>query len=365
MKVDIITRHAIANYGSLLQAIATQKILHRLGYESEIIDYIREDEHYTNHALTLLKKKPEIAHNPIKKTAYLLLRNFENRASGIKFERERKQLLQMSKRYKSFQELRENPPIADMFMTGSDQVWGPVENGEYDISYCLAFTNKKKIAYAASFGRSEMPERVKKDYQNWLSKYAMISVREDSAVKMLDKWKIKSKQVLDPTLLLKEEDWRAYFKPIKKQRYILIYQIHNDPKLGEYAEKVAKYWGLPLVRISSLFHQFYRPGKFIFCPSIGEFLSYIDNAECLITDSFHGTAFAINFNKQFVEMLPNNETGARNVSILNLTGLSRRVVTDINDVEISKKLINYAPINELLEKERISSVKILGEMLND
>lgn len=365
MKIDIITRHAIANYGSLLQAVATQKILTQLGHESEIIDYIRDDEHYSNHAKTLLKRKPEIANNPVKRVGYLALRNFENTASGVKFEKERTQLLKMTRRYTNVQELYACPPDADIFMTGSDQVWGPVENGEYDEAYCLPFTSKKKIAYAASFGRNEMPIEAKNKYKKLLSNYSAITVRENSAVQMLEKLGIKAQQVLDPTLLLTKTEWLAYCKPIKQKRYVLIYQIHNDPALEKYANKVAKAMKLPLIRISSLFHQIYRPGKFVFCPTLGQFLTYINNAECLITDSFHGTAFAINFNTPFVEVLPNNNTGTRNVSILQTTGLSGRMLKDDDDVALAKQRINFTTANQIIAAKRKESLDILKYMIEN
>ena len=139
MKVSVITRHAIANYGSLLQAFATQKVLENLGYESEIIDYIRDDESYKQHEKTLLKRKEEWNSNPIKKALYLLMRQPESIAAGKRFEKERKELLNLSERYTDSKTLKDNPPAADIYMTGSDQVWGPVANGTYDDSYCLSF----------------------------------------------------------------------------------------------------------------------------------------------------------------------------------------------------------------------------------
>ena len=125
MKVSVITRHAITNYGSLLQAMATQTVLERLGYESEIIDYIREDESYQKHEITLLKKKANWYNNPIKRMAYLALRQPESILAGRRFEKERIQFLHMSKRYTAPEQLQNDPPIADIYMTGSDQVWGP------------------------------------------------------------------------------------------------------------------------------------------------------------------------------------------------------------------------------------------------
>ena len=363
MKVSVITRHAIANYGSLLQAFATQKVLENLGYESEIIDYIRDDESYKQHEKTLLKRKEEWNNNPIKKALYLLMRQPESIAAGKRFEKERRELLNLSERYTDSKTLNNNPPVADIYMTGSDQVWGPVANGAYDDSYCLSFAKGKKIAFAASFGHTEMTEELKDYFKEWLTRYNSIAVREDSAVEILSEMGISASQVLDPTLLLGKDYWKDYLLPIKQKKFILVYQLHNDKRLGEYAKRVAKEKGLPLIRVSASYHQRTREGKFIWCPKLGEFLSYVSNAECMITDSFHGTAFAINFNTPFVEVLPNNKTGTRNISILNLTKLTDRVLQDFNDTDLANKEIDFSYANSVIERERQHSINVLKEML--
>lgn len=367
LKVAVITRHAITNYGSLLQAFATQQVIEAIGHECEIINYIRDDESYMRHEKTLLVRKPEWNRNPIKKMVYLSLRQAESILAGRKFEKEQEKYLHLTKRYTSLKELENDKPIADVYMTGSDQVWGPVENGSYDSSYCLSFTDisDKRIAYAASFGRTEMTEDIKAFFQKWLRQYRHIGVREDSAVSILNEMGFDSMQVLDPTLLLGSGFWSKIAKPIGKEKYILVYQLHNDKRVGEYATHVAKTFGLPLIRISTSFHQISREGKFVWCPDIGKFLSYIKNAECMITDSFHGTAFAINFNTPFVEVLPNNKTGIRNMSILKLTSLSDRILTDDKDIELATKKINYSGANQIIEQKRKESLSVLKNMIEN
>lgn len=365
MKVAVITRHAITNYGSLLQALATQQVIENLGHTCEIIDYIRDDESYIHHEKTLLMRKPEWNNNPIKKMLYLTLRQPESIAAGRKFEREQAKYLHLTKRYTNLEQLSCDKPIADVYMTGSDQVWGPTENGTYDSSYCLSFTDDsdKRIAYAASFGRTEMKNETENYFKNWLSRYDHIAVREDSAVKLLKKSGFESVQVLDPTLLLDSTFWIRITKPIKEKKFILVYQLHNDKHVGEYAQKVAKAMGLPLIRVSTSFHQISREGKFVWCPTIGEFLSYIKDAECLITDSFHGTAFAINFNTPFVEVLPNNNTGTRNISILKMTGLSDQILKNDNDTLLAQKKIDFSDANRIIVQKRKESLQILKEMI--
>lgn len=366
MKVSVITRHAITNYGSLLQSMATQIILNRLGVECEIVDYIRKDETYWQNELTLLKQKPEWYGNLVKRILYLLLRMPESIIAGKKFEKQRKRFLNQSDKYESLTELNMNPPQADVYMTGSDQVWGPVEDGSYDSAYFLSYApkGKKCVSFAASFGRTSATPELQKFLQKWITRYNEVTVREDSAREILKKLGIYAEQVLDPTLLLDASDWTPYINKVsQKKKYVLIYQIHNDPKVGTYAKKYAKEKGLKLLRVSPAFHQINRPGKLIWCPSVGKFLGYIAGAECLITDSFHGTAFAINFNIPFVELLPNNGTKTRNVGLLKDLLLEDRILSEMNETDLLNKGIDYDKVNNLLQDKRARSIKILKKML--
>lgn len=197
-----------------------------------------------------------------------------------------------------------------------------------------------------------------------LSKYDAITVRENSAVNILKSINVECYgQVLDPTLLFNGDEWSKLINNNIEEKYVLVYQLHNNPILNDYAINFSKKVNLPLFRISPNFHQFKRGGKFIYLPELDEFLSYIKNSTYFITDSFHGTAFAINFNRQFIEILPNNKTASRNQSILQLTGLQDRIITDYNDFSIANKLINYNKVNAILSKEREKSKKILSDLI--
>lgn len=365
MDIKVITRHAPSNYGSLLQSIATIKIIERFGHKCEIIDYIRNDERGLRAITTPLKNKKEWSGNIIKRIAYILLRYPEESIAERKFDMMRSKYLKMTERCTNLCEL--SKLNADIFMTGSDQVWGPTLNGKYDEAYFLSFVKgAKKTAYAASFGRTEFTDKTKNEYKKLLSKYDAIAVREDSAVQLLMDMDVNCiGQVLDPTLLLTGEEWEKYVDDNNKinGEYILVYQLHNNPVLSDYAIKFAKSYNLPLYRVSPTFHQFRRGGKFLYLPDLGHFLSYIKNCKYFITDSFHGTAFALNFNKQFIEILPNNKTGSRNQSILRLTGLENRIVKNFDDFSIGKDFIDYNKVNMIIDAERGKSIDILKSML--
>lgn len=372
MNVKVITRHSPSNYGSLLQSIATVKTIEGLGHDCLIIDYQRPDERGLKGVLTQVNCKAGFG-NPLKKLAYIAIRYPIEKFALVRFDRMRKKYLKMTSRCSSHVDLKKIS--ADAFITGSDQVWGPMMNGVYDSAYFLQFVGKdsRKLAYAASFGKTKFDESTVVAYKKMLSEYDKIAVREKSAVSLLEEWGLNNclGQVLDPTLLLDMSQWtnllikKNDFDKYKDLKYILVYQIHNDPKLSGYAKRLAKHTGMELLRVNPMLHQALRGGKFICSPDLSEFLSLVANASCIVTDSFHGTCFSINFGKQFIEILPNNATGTRNQSILELTGLSDRILCDFNDYSLVDKVIDYSKVNELLEVERRKSLEVIRSMIQN
>ena len=367
MKIAIITRHAVSNYGSLLQTIATQLALKQLGHSCEIIDYIRDDETCWEVEKTLLKGKPKWNSSVLKRWIYLMLRQPESVIAGMVFARERKKYLLSTKRYSSYEQLVHDKPKADVYMTGSDQVWGPVADGTFDKAYMLAFTEDvdRRISYASSFGHTNMTKQLAHQYKCWLSRYTAVTVRERSAKKLLENLEILSEQVLDPTLLMEQSYWEQFACKKSPARYVLVYQIHNNPQVDAYAKKVARAKGVPLYRISTSLRRLKCDGKAIWLPDLKSFVGYIAGAECLVTDSFHGTAFAINLNVPFVDVLTENGTQSRNISILEMTGLTDRILRDSEDVRLADVPIDYQRINRILTQKRQESFAILDKMLQE
>lgn len=363
MDIKVITRHAPSNYGSLLQSIATLDILASLGLDAEIIDYQRKDERGLKATLAQLKQKDAFSNNTIKKFLYVLVRFPMESLAMSRFDKMRVRYLRMSERISDISGLKRIK--ADVFMTGSDQVWGPLYNGMYDPAYFLSFVHSgKKVAYAASFGKTLFSDEIVSEYRHWLKMYDGIAVREDSAVDLLNAWGIACNgQVLDPTLMLNGKQWAAKIRKEIKGSFILVYQIHNDTKLNNYAKELSHRIGLPLIRVSPHLHQAGRGGKFVWCPDVTDFLAYVKGCQCLVTDSFHGTCFAINFNRPFIEVLPNTNTGTRNQSVLKLTGLGNRIVRNFNDFYLFYEAIDYSMVNNIIEKERSKSLKILQSLL--
>lgn len=368
MKIDIITRHAIANYGSILQAYATEKMLDKLNIENEIIDYVRVEENSKNLVKTYMKNSKKWNRNFITRFIYKIIQKPNLDIMNNKFAKYRKKYLKLtSKQYKNKNELMEDLPQADIYCTGSDQVWGQIANDDYDENYFLEFVpnDKRCIAYSASFGKNKLSENLKIKLPKLMEKYSDIMVRELSAVKILNASGIdNAKLVLDPTLLLSKEEWEENLK-IKnneKKQYILTYQLHHNKEFDKYLKKLAKATNLKVVRLSSSIYYKFKYGKFVYLPDLEQFLTYFKNAKYVVTDSFHGTVFSIIFNKQVIDILP-GKTRTRIESILKLFGMEDRIVNDYNDMSIINKRTDYKKVNDILDKERKKSIEYLRKAI--
>ena len=364
MTIKIITRHSPLNYGSLLQSIATQSVLSSFGYENEIIDYQRKDERGLFYSFTPFWRKSKWKKNPLFFLMLLIFRVPEELYSQFCFSKMRKKYLRMTKRCTTTEDLSKID--GDIFITGSDQVWGPLLSGKIDWNYFLKFKKDvKKIAFASSFGRTSFDREEQSLIKKYLLEYNKISVREKSAVDIISNMGVNCLgSILDPTLLLTATQWSNYSDNVRSEKYILIYQLHENEWFDSYAKKISQKTGMPVYRISVYARDRKRFGKLILLPSLKRFLSEIKGAAYLLTDSFHGTAFAINFNVQFIEILPKNNTETRNMNILHLTGLEDRILKSTSDFALLDSPIDYAAVNTVINKERNSSLQVLKELLS-
>lgn len=361
-KVELITLHRVKNYGSVLQAYATQEILKNNGYEVEIIDYY--PKRYTKHGMLLRIKnqnkylKKSLLIRTISRIiifpSYLLRFNTFNKFI--------KKHLNLSKNvYKNYDELKKNLPDSEIFVTGSDQVWNSDWNDGIDECLFLNFTNiKYKIAYAASFGKSKLDDWEKEITKELLSKYNSISLRENSGVKICEELGINNSiNVLDPTLLLTADEWRKISSnKYKNEDYILVYNLNRSKKIDNYAKQLSKKTGLKVKYLSYQLHEFYRNGKMYCNPKVSDFLALIDNAKYVISDSFHATAFSLIFNKEFIIVYP-DKFSTRLQNILKLLDLEDRVAKDDKNLEMVNKKINYKEVNKKISMERDQSLKWL------
>lgn len=368
MKVVIITVLDNTNYGTYLQALATGMIVHKQGFDVEIIRYIRKFMTPQGRSKLILKERG-ILRWLNRCVLHSQKKNYELRNKDYAFL---ESYIPVTKEYIGNEELFSDPPKADIYLTGSDQVWNSYYNRGIDKSFYLDFAPKmaKRISYAASIGMLEIPVEEVDETTQLLSKYQAITVREISAKKILSDLGFYSEVVLDPTLLLNKEEWAniaSRFHFDEKEPYLLTYSVeygNENSIIKHYAQQIAKKKGLKLFHItySGKPKDNYYDNVFHYAtPDL--FLNLMLHASFVVVSSFHGTAFSINFNKPFITVSP-NKFNSRIQSLLKITGLESRLVTDNNRGIDSFSNINYDIVNERLDIERKKSIKILSQMLN-
>ena len=387
-KVALVSYHFWYNYGTCYQSYALWKVLDKMGVQAEYLnfgwEYPISDDVYLSHFwkknvrinplrlfyvnlrkyIHLLKRKQRIL--PQIRLDYTLLTN--NR----KFDKFRKQFI------KETPLLKENclaniENSYSLFLVGSDQVWNPdCCEIKYFRNFLLDFVkdNSKKGSYASSIGRSVVSKEITNEYKKYLSSFSYISCREKSGCDILCSCLKKSvTQVLDPTLLIKAEDWRKIEVVPRTGQFVLCYLLGNRSTIVEFAKRIADKKGLPLVLVTiesdiiEKYHRFVTNG-------IGplELLGLIDKCDTCITDSFHGTAFCINYNKTFYSFMKKEggceiADNSRITDTLSFFKLDDRFVFDADSYNYNSS-VDFTFANQILERERLSSLTYLEKIIN-
>lgn len=350
MKICILTLHRVFNYGSILQTYATQKVFEKYGFRVEIVDYITEQR--TNKRL-FLQVPDFVKKDLLHKSTYILFRAASICIKKLEFGRFLKKHINLSKKkYISTQDLKKDPPVADLYVAGSDQIWNSKYNEGVDEGFFLGFvSNVPKIAYASSFGKSELEEWEKKPIYKYLNDFEAISVREEGAVDIVRSLELQAISIIDPTLQVDKKDWLAIAsKRLIKEKYVFLMLLYNeDNGATEYARNLADRFGWKLVKLSWELRKPKQVDILMTHRSPEDFLSLIYYSEYVVTNSFHGLAFSINLNKNFV-VFPRNEFNSRIESLLRITNLSERLVNNTNEMIFSE--IDYERVNKCLDNER-------------
>lgn len=345
MKVGILTFSRVINYGAALQAIALQHTLREQGSEASLIDYRCEAIDSTSKLFDF----KEILNVP-----YVIAH-----VANLPFAYKRKKAFQgFWNRYCQF--TNEAPERYDIIVTGSDQVWNYNLTG-HDMFYYLDFEKKntKKVAYAASFGLSSIPEEKYDTLRPLLEDFDYLSVREKTAAKIVNDicGRDIACTVLDPTLLLHKTQWEEMSDPaIQISRYIFVYTVFNSDSLWAFAEQLSRETGLPIKTVSySRFHQ--HKAEYIFTAGPAQWLGYMLRADYVVTNSFHGMAFSVNFQKNFFYELPPSSSGvsSRLADMAERYGLQER---EIGEVTLDSA-IDWQKVDQKLEKDRRSSVAFI------
>lgn len=353
MSIGIITYHRAINYGAILQTYALQNYLtNHFDRETYVIDYLSkkiDSDYSTKYTMKSIVKK-------------FLVGRYED-ITKKKFESFMMNNLVLSKSFDA-DTISNVSNLYDVYFTGSDQVWN-YKGNNFDSNYFLNFVSdiNKRNSYAASIGMSSIPQEYNSFYYENLKKMNMISVREKSAKRIIDEFNLNKtvQVVVDPTLLLNKNDW---FKLIKdkiekqtKQEYILIYSFSLSDSLYKLAIDLSKKTGLPIYSITNS-PKNWRGIKKITGVGPLDFLSLFFNAKYILTNSFHGTAFAINFNKVFWVDLSTSVNKAVTSRITDL--LEELNIKERSNLVPDNLIIDYNLVNSKLELMREKSNHFLS-----
>lgn len=355
MRICILTFHKSLSYGACLQAYATWKYLSSLGIECKFIDYENEYEARMRNGMWL---KYEKFFSKVKIIIKKLFFRYD---------------YYCKKAYGNFHVMLpcigENEiENSDVLAVGSDQTWNPNIYGKIDLMFFLAGYHNKKIALSASAGNYSFNKEENEIVKEYLKDFSGISVREKTLANKL--WKncgIRSMVILDPTLWLDRNDWlRIVGNKIEcKEKYILVF-VFDNTAIRETEQIIINYKkksGLPVYQIMlNTFKKSYC-NKVIAGPEPFEFVRLIDEAELVITNSFHGVAFSINMNTPFVFIPVCNNNNERMDELMTKVELkSRKVENPLNLVPME---MSFEKANELLKIERNNSLRCIRDLLKE
>ena len=334
MKIKTLTCHDVYNCGASLQAYALQRYLSKLGHDVEIINYkpsylsfkYRWHWYVNEHSPYYKRCRGSVLYRAFYVTQRYL-RSFTTWKRKRSFELFTYKYLKLTKEYDTYIQLCQNPPQADVYIVGSDQVWNnAVLNNGFDPAFFLSFGNKntKRLSYAASFGTA-------KSYMTFFTKQRLasfdaISVREDSGKRLIGP-DFDVKVVCDPVFLLDKEDWENMCVKVsgKNERFILIYNLGNaNQNMLSHAYQLAKERKMKVYVIKTSESMIKADKVFSEVGPI-EFLSLFSQASVVLSNSFHATAFSLIFRKEFYTYtFQEMASSYRMVDLLNRVGLSSR-----------------------------------------
>ncbi len=365
-KIGILTHFRHYNYGTVLQAYALEHFLNKeFECKAELIDYLAKNEYVGKKLLITRFKRLGIYIKYLYK--YFVIyknrhnENIKSREFNDFFE---KRMVLSDKKTDMTESLSAICNEYDAIMIGSDQTWNPYVStkGEYLLEY-LKNESVSKLSYAPSLGTGKIPKEYIERYKSALSDFKALSLRERGGAEYLSDLLGRHVDfVLDPTLLLTKEDWAEIEEPIDiKEPYLLTYFLGDNKYHRQAAEKIAKEKKLKVVALPISYLEMKNKGINKQYVGPGGFISLIKNASFVCTDSFHGTMFSINFQKDFVSFPKRNDMDInsdnnRLYDALEVLGLRDRLG---DKEEIVTMSIDYSEVNKKLEALRHSSKEYL------
>lgn len=336
MKIRIITIQGIPNFGSVFQSYALCKYLQQQGYkDTKVIDY--NPPYFNIHTLRAFVGK------------MLNYKSYVVRTKKFReFNTVNTPMTTIS--FKSLDQLKQHKFDADVYIAGSDQLWNVYNDCGKDDAYKLTFVSGKKISYATSMGQTNFTDEQLTDLAEKIKRFSAVSVREASSVQLLKREKITATQCVDPVFLLDSTDYEQFIKPVNQPKYIMVYLVTPSELLEKCIDYLSHKYNLKVILCSG-FSKKCTCDEFLKNLGPDEILSYIKNAEIVLSSSFHATSFSLIFKKQFFTILPNQYTNERIIDILTIRGLEDRIITDHSDIkQVLDGIIGYDTIPDYSDK---------------
>ncbi|MCD2346258.1 polysaccharide pyruvyl transferase family protein [Clostridium guangxiense] len=368
MKVGILTFHNAHNYGAVLQAYALKKKISDLGHDVKIVNYRNSniDKRYERKlkvriSLSDFKHPKELKKKlSFKRNIPYMQPAWEKQNDNFNFFIYR-YLLNSDSKVVTIKDLEK--ANYDALIVGSDQVWTSWITGGLDPVYLLNFKfNGRKISYAASLFGGKIEDNEKDIFRRCLHEFDYISVREDSLKKSItETCNCSATTVLDPTLLIDYKDYEKIKtkKMLCNKKYVFAYFVSESDEMMRCAEKIAKDSGLELLELHYYMQKKYESHNQIADIGPSEFLWYIENAEYVVTNSFHGTVFSILYEKNFYCVYEEN---ARISNLLKALKLEKQHIVNYEQIHINENVI-FTDVNIRLENFRHDSVEFLKNSL--
>ena len=359
MKTITVTTQNALNYGAVLQAYALQQILQEMHVEDCLLNLARSGGSYYR-KLVFNRTLPSVLYNNFVRR----IRKADMQEKARKFYAFTKENLLQTKRYSSIAEVLADPPPADTYITGGDQMFN--ESCLCRPTNLLSFgeTQTRRVSYSTSLGTNWFQHSDKAEsFKKALSVYSAISLREQGSKAAVEALIEKSVSVnLDPSLLLDKTHWERFITPPTDTKYILCYSLLNNEKLNDLILAEKKRLGLPVWVINPNPRCYVKhANKVIYNAGPIEFLNLIYGAQEVISTSFHGVCFSVLFEKPFY-CLTRAGSDLRYESLLQLLGLHDRDLSNNTDELPSD--IDYKKVNAILQEERERSRQYLKGALS-
>lgn len=356
MKIATITCHRVYNHGAVLQAWALATFLKQLGHDVNIIDY-RPD--YLREQFVLKVNNPRFD-KPVLRQLYLVAKYFSwkkslaRKAAFDSFDDKFIAPLVTNHCYLSKEELKQNPPIADLYIAGSDQIWNTTFKNGTDSSFYLNFgtDEAKRISYAASFATSSLKEGTEDFVRSQLACLDMISVREPSGVKLAESMGYNATLVCDPVFLISADIWanKIASRDGENEKYVLVYDFMCSEEVRKVATKIATDKGLKIFSVGP--YRLEYADKCFINNGPDSFVALVKNATCVVSNSFHATAFSFIFNKNMFVVKRSDGLNIRMQDLLGRYGIIDHLVNSVSINELGDRFeIDYENVNPILQKE--------------